>query len=350
MLVFLMYSQCGIFVSFLGLLVYFSSKVNKVVVAITALPYVFMIPFCGLFELVLFLYRHELTAIAKWAFLTQQQRHNYVQPNHLVASIISEIRKIFSGNLNTVEWLYLLEMTLILLYLVCGPILPILFATFGYDPVCIFVSLLQPSQSVMLLVKAVRAIMLIATLQTVLYAMRTLVVLGLGLAQTALTIPNLLLRMHYTTAQIRLYNQTRVAVSILYPPAKAITGGLLGVLYFGLMVTITISLQGFKYLPFNVYIHFPALSVMGIYGLLAMFYACCKMYDITGRVLERNREHLALMLNAKLARKILKSLRPIAVPLADIGMMDHDVRLNYFSRLVCEETDMLILTEDLFDN
>lgn len=344
-----MYCQCGIFLTLLGFTVYLFGSVHKIVVVFSALPYTLMIPCCGLFELILVLYRHELTAIAKWAFVKPQSNNS--RSKKLVFSIVLEIKKIFSWNFESVEWIFLLETCIIVMAsFVIGTFLPIIFEVFGYHPVCILMSFLKTPDFITWSVKVVRGIMNVATTQTVLCSARTFMVLGLGLGQSAVTLPKQLFAMNFSCRQIRLYSETRVALIMTHELAKIATGGILGIGFICLLVTTTISVQGGQYLPFNLYISFPAMSVIIVYGLLAMFYICSNIDVVTQRVLERNRLQLCKVGNVKLARRILKSLRPFEIPLADIGIMDNDARSNYFNGVISEQFNMLIVTNDLFEN
>lgn len=331
----------------LGGTIYFGNGRNKTIAAISMVPHVFVIFLLGLFEFVLVLFRRELVSIGNWAIQKELRSNGKCT---LTSALTSEFLKIAQGNFGRVDWLGLFAFTSVFTYsILMGIFLPSLMIAFGVDPLSILVSTWTSTFGNSWIFKIAYGFFLVFIMQVTLSPARTFVILGIGMARSAIVIPNMMLRMNLCPHQLQIYTELSVALSVLYIPLKYTMGG--GVIgeFFVMIAMTTLSLRGWKYLPFNLHLIVVLLTVAILGSTIILFNSCCGIYNKTSKVLQKNQRQLVRVdvVGRQRVQRVLKSLRPIAFPVSDVGIMDNEIQRNYVNRLVVEESNLLILINKL---
>ncbi len=72
-------------------------------------------------------------------------------------------------------------------------------------------------------------------------------------------------------------------------------------------------------------------------------------YNSSSKIIERWKTQLAVGLVAKrkYMRLVLRSMRPIAFPVGDIGIVDQDIQINYFDSVLNNMVNTSIIFKDL---
>lgn len=156
-------------------------------------------------------------AVLNWGIQAQIRHGIYrrVKEQRLLPAMISEMQKIVHGNCAQADWFGLLALALIFgCILIYGTILPVLVVVYEIDPICMLLTFLGIGVST--LVKLIRVIILMATAQVVLTPVRKHLVICIGMAQTAISVPKYLTGLELTEVQIRIYRELSVTEKLIH--------------------------------------------------------------------------------------------------------------------------------------
>lgn len=148
--------------------------------------------------------------------------------------------------------------------------------------------------------------------------------------------------------QISLYRQSfivqRVMHSFDHKASIACFGAASGLVLFGVHVAIL----GQK---FDV----TALSVLGLLGILggtlflqSFFSVGCAYFENSQEILTRWKTDLAKGSYSKSTRKELQSLKPIAMPAGDVGIIDKDIKINYWDALLGNVVNVILSVNEIY--
>lgn len=146
---------------------------------------------------------------------------------------------------------------------------------------------------------------------------------------------------------IRFYCQNYVVQAAMnsfeFKASSAIFSVAFGVITFGTYVTLVGQNIGFK-----------TLSVVGLVGiglgiavLQCFFMVGCAYFNNSLNVLHKWKKDLSLRGSCLYLRKKLKSLRPIAMPAGGVGIIDNDIKINYFYNLLAYVVNVILSTKNI---
>ncbi len=120
--------------------------------------------------------------------------------------------------------------------------------------------------------------------------------------------------------------------------------------FFLLLITTNLCMHGKKFIPGQLYAILPYLAFTSWWVTALLLHFGNFFNKTTSEIIEKWRCELAIGLSVrpKYIILLIKSLRPIAVPVGDIGIVDRDIQINYFSAVLDYVVNTSIIFKDLF--
>lgn len=129
--------------------------------------------------------------------------------------------------------------------------------------------------------------------------------------------------------EVKFYKTMQLAFNILRGFAIALGSCALSMAFVGLVVGVNATLIGLRMRNPMVYVSSFGLSLM-IIGLLQVgFIANCSVFENSGKILQRWKEHAGYRRDGGFAKRVVRSLRVMSIPACDIGIVDKDIKMNY---------------------
>ncbi len=153
-----------------------------------------------------------------------------------------------------------------------------------------------------------------------------------------------------THPNIQLLKAIFVTKSLLFHMLKRFNFIFLSVAFFILLITTNLSLYGKEFVPDELYICAPFLVFSLLWATALILHYENFIYELSCQIIERWKSQLALgtITKAKYTKLVLYSLQPIAVPVGNIGIVDRDIQINYFSTVLTYIVNTSIICKDLF--
>jgi len=146
---------------------------------------------------------------------------------------------------------------------------------------------------------------------------------------------------------INLYRQALLAQKVMnsfdYKASAATFGCAFGVIIFGVYVCILGQIRESAMLI--------CVGAIGIFGgcvlLQCFFLVGCAYYKNSVKALAKWRIDLGKSGPSRFFRRVVKSLKPVAMPAGEVGIIDQDIKINYSDKLLEYVVDVVISTNEI---
>lgn len=147
---------------------------------------------------------------------------------------------------------------------------------------------------------------------------------------------------------IRIYKQFNLCVNLLFEMLKIYLSGYLTLSFFCIIACVNVSINGYWYMPLNVYITITSLGVVLTVYVIVVISLYVLIYENSIHVLRIWRKNIFEGRRKSVYwKRVLASLRPLSFPIGDVGVADTEFKVNYMNGLLVYAANTLILFEDL---
>lgn len=152
---------------------------------------------------------------------------------------------------------------------------------------------------------------------------------------------------------ILLYKRLIIQRNILKPYETAIFVTYTPLSFLLLVGSFSFLLLGLKFrVPFEVFLTFLGIAIV-TFGLTIPVYSTgCIIYIYSLKIIEHWKRLLEMQLkfdqkSALIMRKMIKALSPLTLPAGNMGIIDRDFMLNFFSALLQYTVNLMVVVREL---
>ncbi len=198
-------------------------------------------------------------------------------------------------------------------------------------------------------VNIIRYISTLWILQCLAVVPPTITALGVAILQVLIHSLTHLERVDLTYSNTKTFKTVFVANNIIFYMQKWLNGVFLGACFFVLILTINLSIFGKNFLPGHLYILAPFMAFTMLWGTMLILHYEKTTYNASCNIIKKWKSELALgtLAKPKYMKLLLYTLQPIAMPVGDIGIVDQDIQINYFSAVLDYVVNTSIIFKDL---
>lgn len=198
-------------------------------------------------------------------------------------------------------------------------------------------------------VKIIRYVGVLYIVQFVVIVVPTFTILLSSIFQVLICTLTYLKLMDLTYPNTKLFKTIIVAKSLVVCMLKWFNGIFLSGAFFLLLVATNLSFYGKKLLPgeFYIFVLFIAFTVW--WSTVILLHYENFTYKSSCKIIEKWKSTLAVggLAKPKYIKLIVYSLRLIALPVGDIGIVDRDIQINYFSAVLTYLVNTSIIFKDM---
>lgn len=312
-----------------------------------------IIPFVFMLEILLLFYGRELVATANWGIphvirlrLVERPKLN----TSFITALLEEISKITSSETGkNVEWFSLLSSNFLIITFVMTLVIPITLAFQKLDPLYVISSgisskrlLNGPTLDHLFFFKFCQYVGMIYIYQCNLLTLTYCMSLVLSVMQVGVKLILYLNQMQVSYSQVKLYRQVRINVYMMYTMIKILNGTFFSFAFVLLIFSINLSIFGWDFLPFEIYIIVPLIMMITLIITTMGMYVDSFIFEITSKTLIKWKGQIHEVARVKYMRRVLRSMRPISLPIGDVGIIDKDIKVNYLDALMIYIANSLI--------
>lgn len=153
------------------------------------------------------------------------------------------------------------------------------------------------------------------------------------------------LKLNYTT--VKVYKEMAVERNILIGFEKFTTCiGLTG-LYIFLVFSLNGGTFAFKLGNSELFIIMITMSVLCFLIITFVFVFCCSINENSATILQQWKIQVVSRRNRFRMRKIIRSCRPLSVPAGNVGILDKEIKINYYHSVVVNTINLMVVMNDL---
>ncbi len=157
-------------------------------------------------------------------------------------------------------------------------------------------------------------------------------------------------RANLTYTNTKIFKQIFVAKCLVFNMLKLFNSIFLSVTFFVFLLTTNLSFYGKKFIPWHLYILIPFTASIMLWCTVFLLYYENFTFKSSCRIIKRWKSELTLgaVVKPKYIKLIVKSLQPIAVPVGNVGIVDRDLQVNYFSAVLTYVVNTSVIFKDFF--
>lgn len=142
---------------------------------------------------------------------------------------------------------------------------------------------------------------------------------------------------------ISVYKEMAVERNFLIEFEKFFSGiGLTG-LYWFIVVSLNGVVVAIKLRNSQLFIVMNTMSALGLLIITFIFVFCCSIYENTVAILQQWKIQVASCRNRFVLRKIIRSCRPLPVPAGNVGILDREIKMNYFHFVIVNTINHMLV-------
>ncbi len=143
-------------------------------------------------------------------------------------------------------------------------------------------------------------------------------------------------RGNLTFGNTKIFKQIFVAKCLVFNMLKLFNSIFLSATFFVFLLTTNLTLYGKKFIPGHLYILIPFMATTMLWCTVFLLYYENFTYKSSCRIIKGWKSDLTLgaVVKPKFIKLIVRSLQPIAIPVGDIGLVDTNIEVNYFSAVL----------------
>ncbi len=178
----------------------------------------------------------------------------------------------------------------------------------------------------------------------------TFAVVSAAIVQGLIYTLNFLKRGTLTYENTKLFKNIFVAKCLVFNMLKWFNSIFLSGAFFVFLLTTNLSFYGKTFLPGHLYILILLVASTMLWFTAFILYYENFSYKSSCYIIKRWKSQLALGVAArpKYIRLIVSSLQPIAIPVGDIGIVDTDIEINYFSAVLTYVVNTSVIFKNFF--
>lgn len=194
--------------------------------------------------------------------------------------------------------------------------------------------------------KVVRVVVVYVLAHMAFTSVRVTFVLGCTSGSVMLILQKMLMESSLESVSIIKYRQLQIDRNVLFEVEKVMVTAIFGTCGFclqGSIVALTICLTREQYLIAAA----SAILALGCLLLLMMaMYIFCLVNDLSLQTLTRWKRQLSKIKSMKYLRRVVKSCRPLAFPAGDVGIVNKELKINFFQAELMNTINFLTAFND----
>lgn len=308
-------------------------------------------------EILVILYGREIVAWVNWG-IALVLRLNLNAPINMNTSFFAafhiEISKITSRN-QQVDWFAIIASYYIIFHSFLSVALPLGLVYGDNDHIYVIMRgiaseklLNGPELNNLSFLKVLRLVGLIYLYQCNLLTFSCFVNYLMSMLQVLVKILFYLNRIQVSYYHVKMYRQVRICVYLNYTLFKVLLGVFFSMSFFIIIFSVNLTLFGWSFLPLSAYVMAPTVAVLLVSFLMFSLHMGSFLFEITLKTLNKWKREVHEAARVNYLRRVLKSMRPIALPIGDVGIFDRDIKVNYIDTLMIGIVNALIVCKDFF--
>ncbi len=312
-------------------------------------------PLVVMIEILLLLYGREMVAVINWG-ITWVTRLDLTEPiivnTNIFAAFHAEISKISSSN-RQVDWCSIIASYYALCQFILSVALPVGLTYGNNDHIFVIIRGIEsekllngPHLNHFLFFKFFRYAGLIYVYQCNIFTFSIWINIIMSVLQILVKLLFYLNRMLVSYYHVKMYRQVRICIYLNYTLLKVVLGIFLSLSFFVVIFSINLSIFGWNFLPLIVYLMAPTIAIIFFVFLIFSLDIGSFIYEITLKTLNKWKREVHQTVKVNYLKRVLNSMRPIALPVGDVGIVDRDIKVNYMDTLMVGIVNGLILCKD----
>ncbi|CAL8088173.1 unnamed protein product [Orchesella dallaii] len=307
-------------------------------------------------DILMYFYGKELLSVANWCSSINESEfvgENAMKEFSLKNAIAEEIGKLRKGE--RFDFYGIFMNYVVVTYIFLGTVTPLLAVYEDWDPFHLF--LLAVDSPKILggfhlhlasnpFLKGIRFLSTSILMQSAFMSTRGFTLIILSFAQTIIKVFSHLIEQRVSHIHIRRYREFLLCFRLTDEPLRLLFGGFLLLGFIILVLSVSITFFGWKFLPWNVYIFLPLLTLIVASFIILPFKVSCFLYETSQSILKRWKCQARIIIFGVRLYKTLQSLRPLYLPVGNVGKMDDVKRMTYFESLMYYIMNFLIAFRD----
>lgn len=295
----------------------------------------------------------DLVIIANWGIAAECKLNKKILKtphNSLARVVVSECRKMFVKP-NNPDVFGILALIIFISIPGLAAIMPVILFIDNADPFYVFAKVLNFNLlAENLLFRLVALIVTICVLVCGNMVFPVFLIFLMGLFHSVFVIINHWLVPRYNlTSLFSLHNQGNICINLAHSFIKKFCLGYLFNLFFGILVAANIVVFGFEFLPLQTYILSPFILCMLVLGMCLFFRFTTFCFENSSKAIGIWKMKAATKYDSKYLLRVIRSTRPVALHIGNLGIANTDMELLYLSTLLGYIANTLQVTRDILD-
>ncbi len=313
------------------------------------------IPLAVVVDTILLVFGREVVAISTWA-ITTSNKLKFQDPFNddigFFKSFWDEQQKISWGQ--NVDWLAILASNVLMSGTFLSIFIPVALTFQNLDQVYILLKgissnilINSPNLANFNFVKVFRYLIMLYIYNSIASVLTHFTIILLSVIQIGLKIVHYLNQMEVNILQVKLYRQLQVCVHLILTLDKVINGTFLCFAFVLLLICINLSILGSKLLSADIYTLVIFIMILIFVFVMLVLHVNSLIFEGTSETLKKWRGEVHLAVRVKYMKRLTMSLKPLAFPAGNIGIIDREIKVNYLYSLMIYAVNTLIACKDL---
>ncbi len=313
-------------------------------------------PLVFVFEMLLLKYGGELVAIANWgiaiAFKLDFQKSNNNDISFYKAFWNEHFKIVY--NRRNVDWFAILASNYLILALLLSFLMSVFLTFENLDNSYIVLKgiaseeiLNGPNLLSSAYLKSCRYLVMIYIWNCVASAYSYFILILVSCQQVGIKIMLYQNKMQVSFVQIQVYRQVQICICLISSMDGVINELFLSFAFVLLLICINLSVLGYKFLSMDIYLLVVSIVVVLFVFVMLVLYVNSFIFEITSKTLQKWRKQVHQTVRVPYFKRLLASMRPVALPVGSVGIIDKEIKVNYLYSLVNYAVDTLIACKDL---
>lgn len=182
--------------------------------------------------------------------------------------------------------------------------------------------------------------------QAILTTIRTIIIIGFTKGAAFINLQGILLNQDVGPSSIALYRQLIVEQNVLLHSEKcliacALTGG------FFLIILSLIAIEiGFFLVNIVVMLTASIVSIFIATVVVIVLKICCSYQERSVKIKNAWLEEAGFKWSRKYWTMVVKSCKPLVIPAGNVGVVDKELKINYFHSVLVNTANVLLATKE----
>ncbi len=292
-------------------------------------------------------------AIANWGISTALKlrlQENSTNNTNFFKALWNENQKIRTGGKN-VDWFGMLASNYLVSALIISILAPVVFVSDDLD-ICYLVLkgiayfIHVPDLMDIPILKVCRLLILLYMHNCIASTFSCFILVILSFEQVGIQILLYLNKLQVSYFQIRLYNEGKISVYFIYTMVGVIHGVFLSSAFFLLLICINLLVLGHNILSLDLYMLAVNIMILLFIFVILILFVNSFIYESTSNTLKTWKGQVHQTVRMQYMKRLVASMRPIALPVGSIGIIDKEIKVNYFNSLVDYAVNTIVACND----